>query len=134
MFFILGNFFPFYFTSSPKSENFKTMKKHLEISPFYTSGPKIMIMCYAILQIRHMTHIIVVFHFGQLFFPFTPLTSPPPLQKKKKKSSIWIVNQLIDSTKSFFLWKVTTKILKYCFPKLDYWMWCLRSLQVQEEL
>ena len=27
MFFILGNFLPFYLTSSPKSENFKTMKK-----------------------------------------------------------------------------------------------------------
>ena len=42
-FFILGNFLPFYPPNNPKNQNFKRKKKHLEISSFYTSVPKIMI-------------------------------------------------------------------------------------------
>ena len=62
----MANFFRFYLTSSPKSENFKAMKKTSgEISSFYTSVPKIMIICYSVLEIWHMTHVIIVFHFGQ---------------------------------------------------------------------
>ena len=43
--FILGNFQHFY-TSAQKNENFKKYKKHLEISSFNISVPKIMIICY----------------------------------------------------------------------------------------
>ena len=46
--FHFGLFLPFYPPSSPKNENFKTMKKHLEISSFYTSVTKIMIICYTV--------------------------------------------------------------------------------------
>ena len=50
-------------------------EKHLEISLFYTSVPKIMIICYIVLEIWCVTDVIVVFHFGLFFFflPFYPL-------------------------------------------------------------
>ena len=49
----------------------KKKKKHLEIS-FYTSVPKIMTICYTILEIWHVTNVIVLFCFGQ-FFTLLPL-------------------------------------------------------------
>ena len=56
--------------NSPKNENMEKMKKHLEISSFYTSVPKLMIIGYTILEIWQVTNVIVVFHFGQIFFLF----------------------------------------------------------------
>ena len=50
LFFILGQFLPFYPPNSPKNQNFKKMKKHLEIPSFYTSVPKIMIICYTLTE------------------------------------------------------------------------------------
>ena len=41
--------------NSPKNENFKKMKKHLEMSSFYTSLPKIVIICYTIPEIWYIT-------------------------------------------------------------------------------
>ena len=58
--------------NSPKNENFKKMKKHPDISSFYTSVPQIMIMCYTLPEIWHVTHVNVIFHFGQ-FFALLPL-------------------------------------------------------------
>ena len=45
----------------------KKWKQHLEISPFYKSVPKIMIVCYTVPEIWHVTDVIVIFPFG-LFF------------------------------------------------------------------
>ena len=50
-------------------------KKHLEISSFYTSVPKIMIICYTVSEIWHMTDVILTFHFV-LFFAFLLHKSP----------------------------------------------------------
>ena len=61
----------------PKNENFKKMKKNLEISSFYISLPKIMIIWNTVPEIWHMTDVII-FHFG-LFFAL--------LQSKKIKIS-----------------------------------------------
>ena len=49
----------------------KKKKKHLEISSFYTSVTELMIICYTVPEIWHMTDVIVIFHFG-LFLPFYP--------------------------------------------------------------
>ena len=49
----------------------KKWKKSLEISSFYTSASKIMIICYTFPEILHVTHIIVICHFG-LFFALLP--------------------------------------------------------------
>ena len=43
LFFILGHFSLFYPPNSPKNQNFKKMKKSLEISSFYICVPKIKI-------------------------------------------------------------------------------------------
>ena len=56
--------------NNPKNENIEKMKKHLEISSFYTCVPKLMIIGYTILEIWQVTNVIVVFHFGQFFFFF----------------------------------------------------------------
>ena len=62
-FVILGHFLPF---NKPKNKNFQKMKKKksLDISSFYTSVPKIMIICYTVPEIRHVTDVIRVFDFG----------------------------------------------------------------------
>ena len=47
-------------------------KKLLEISLFYNSVPKIMIICYTVTEIWRMTNVIVIFHFGLFFALLTP--------------------------------------------------------------
>ena len=49
----------------------KWKKKSHKIS-FYASVPKIMIICYTVPEIRHMTDVIFIFHFG-LIFALLPL-------------------------------------------------------------
>ena len=56
-----------------KIKIFKKWKKHLEISSFYRSVPKIMIMCCTVPE-WYVTDLIFIFHFG-LFFALLP---PPP--------------------------------------------------------
>ena len=46
-------------------------KKPLEISSFYTSVPKVMIICYTVPKIWCMMDVIFIFHFG-LFFALLP--------------------------------------------------------------
>ena len=50
-----------------KNQNFEKLKKYLEISSFYTSISKIMIICYTVPETWCMTDVTVIFHFG-LFF------------------------------------------------------------------
>ena len=63
---IFGHFLPFYPPNSLQNENTKKMKKCLEISSFYTSVPKIMIVGYTVPEISHKAERII-FHFGQFF-------------------------------------------------------------------
>ena len=81
-FITLDNFLPIYPLKTQKVKISKKWKKHLEISSFYTSAPKIMVICYTVPEIWHMTDVIVIFHFG-LFFAL----SPPPLTAQKMKIS-----------------------------------------------
>ena len=67
-------------------------KNHLEISSFYTSVPKIMIICHTVPEIWHVTYIIVIFHYG-LFFALLVL------QSKKSKSKSKIVQKIKISKK-----------------------------------
>ena len=59
-------FCPFTLLTTQKIKILKKWKKHLEIL-FYTSVPKIMIICYTVPEIWCMTNVIFIFHFG-LFF------------------------------------------------------------------
>ena len=76
-------FCPFTTLTAWKIEIKKKTKKHLEIS-FYTSVPKIMIICYTVPEILHVMNAIVIFHFG-LFFALLPPTQP----KKQKLFKKW---------------------------------------------
>ena len=78
----MHHFLPFYPPNSLKNENSKKMKKQLEISSFYASVPKIMILCYTVPEIWRLTDIIIIFHFGLFFTLLTP-TSPLTAQKMK---------------------------------------------------
>ena len=74
---VLGNLLPFYHTNNTKNQNSEKMskkKKNLKVSSFYTSVLKIMIICYTVPKILHVTDVIVIFHFG-LFFPFYNVTA-----------------------------------------------------------
>ena len=61
-------FLTFHLPNSPKNENIKKWKKHLEIS-LYPTVPKIMIIDYTAPEIWCMTDVIVIFHFGLFFAP-----------------------------------------------------------------
>ena len=81
--------FPFYSPNSPKNENFKTKKKKsLEISSFYTRVLKIMIRCYAIPEILHVSYVIVIVFWGAIVSPFTPLTAQKMKTYKKWKKHL----------------------------------------------
>ena len=80
----MGHFLLFYLPNSPKNQNLKKWKKHLEISSFYLSAPKIMIICYTVPEIWCETDVIVIFHFG-LFFALLPPNSPKNQNFEKMK-------------------------------------------------
>ena len=58
--------FPFTPLTAQKMKIPKKWKNHLEIS-FYTSVPKIMIICYTAPEIWWVMDAIVIFHFGHFF-------------------------------------------------------------------
>ena len=68
-------FCPFTPLTTQKIKILKKWKKHLEISSFYTSVPKIMIICYTVPEIWHVTDVII-FHFRSFFVLLPPLTVP----------------------------------------------------------
>ena len=82
----MGYFLPFYPRNSLNNENFKKVKKILEISSFYTSVTKIMIICYTAPEIWHVTHVII-FHFGLFFSLLAP--NSPKNQSLKKNEKLW---------------------------------------------
>ena len=71
LFLILGYFLHFYpLTTAQKIKIKKKWKKHLQISSFYISVPKIMIRWCTVPAIWCMIDVIVISHFG-LFHPLT---------------------------------------------------------------
>ena len=62
----------------------KKLKNGLEILSFYTSVPKIVIICFNVPEIWHMD-VIVIFHFGLFFCPFTPVIAQKNQNFNKKK-------------------------------------------------
>ena len=77
-------FFAFTPLTTRNMKNSTKMRKTLEISSFYTSVPKIMIICYTVPEKWHMIHVIFNFHFG-LFFALSPPNSPKNQNFKKMK-------------------------------------------------
>ena len=121
-FVILGHFLPFYPPNSPKNENIKKKKKkrkYLEISSFYTSVPKLMIIGYTVLGIWCVTIVTIVFYFGQ-FLTFHPLNSPKNKNFKKKK------RKKTPGHTSFYA--STPKIMIICYTVLE--IWCVTDVIV----
>ena len=95
--------------NSPKNENFKKMKKRLEISSFYTSVPKIMIICYTVSMVCDRCN--CYFILGYFFYPFTPITAQKMKISKKMEKSLEI--------SSFY--KIVPKIMMICYTGPDIW-------------
>ena len=80
---------------NPKNQNFeKLKKKHLETSSLYTSVAKIMIICYTVPWIWHITDLFCFF-ISSYFLPFYLPNSPKNknLEKMKKKPGDIIILQ-----------------------------------------
>ena len=74
-FFVILTIFCLFTPYKPeKSKFWKKWKTCLEIS-FYTSVPKIKIICYIAPDIWHLTDVINIFHFGLFFALLTPPSS-----------------------------------------------------------
>ena len=74
LFFILGYFLLFCPPKRPKNQNFKKRKKKksFEILSFYTSVPKIIIICYTVPEAWRVTDVIFIFYFGLVFVLLPP--------------------------------------------------------------
>ena len=94
----------------------KTWKKHLEISSFYTSVPKIMITGYTVAEILHVTDVIVIFYFG---LEFSLLLRPPPSSEQCQK---WKKCLEISS-----LYTSAPKIMIICFTVPE--IWCVTDVK-----
>ena len=58
--------------TTQKVKILKKWKKQLDISSFYTGIPNIMIVCYTVPEIWHVTSVIAIFHFGLLLALLPP--------------------------------------------------------------
>ena len=90
--------------TAQKIKILKQWKKHLEISSFYISVPKIMIICYSVSEIWRVTDVIVIFHLGLIFCPFTPLTAQKIKILKKWKKHLEISSFYIRLSKIMIRW------------------------------
>ena len=112
--FILGYFFfPFTPPNHSKTENFKKMGKNswrYEISSFYTSVPKIRVICYTVPEISCETGVIVIFHFG-LFLALLPPNSPKNQNFKKMKKIAWRYHHFTQFYQK--LWSYAILFLRY---------------------
>ena len=79
-------FCPFTPLTAQKMKISKKITKCLEISSFYTSVPKIMIIGYTVLELWRVPDIIAIFHF-ELFFTLSPPNSPKNENVKQMKKA-----------------------------------------------
>ena len=87
--------------------------KCLEISLFYISIPKIMMICYTVPEIWCMTDVIVIFHFG-LFFA---LLQPKKSKLYKNKKNTWRYDHFIYVCHKF--WSDDVRFLRYGVRRTD---------------
>ena len=118
LFFILGYFLPIYPPPLPlttwKIKIKIKWKKCLEISSFYTSIPKIMIICYTVPEIRHMTDVFFILGY---FLPFySPPNSPKNQNLTKMKKQHKISTFYTNVPKIMIRWCT----LMYSWPQI----WC----------
>ena len=100
----------------------KKWNKKLEISSFYTSVPKLMIICYTVPEIWCVMDVTFIFHFGPFFALLLPITAQKlKISKKWKKDleissfytivpKIMIINYTVSE-----IWHVTDVIVLFHF-------------------
>ena len=116
--------FELYFSLLPRNKNFKKKwSKHQRL--LKKNIPKIMI-CFTVLEVWHLTDVILIFHFG-LFLPFpppSPLPPPTPLplvaQKTKMPGDIILLHNQVPKIMIICytvrkIWCVTDVILIFHF-------------------
>ena len=109
-----GLFSPFP-PNNPKNQKsfWKNEKgKHLEISSFYTSAPKIMIICCTVPEIWCVTDIII-FH----FLTFYPINNPKNQFLKKMKANPWRYHHFTQVYQK--LWPDGVQFLRYSAKQTD---------------
>ena len=82
-----GPFFPL-LPNNLKNQNFDKLKKTPGNIIILQKCTKIMIICYTIPEIWHVTDVIVIFHFGLFFALLRPLTALNIKISKKWKTSL----------------------------------------------
>ena len=119
-FFVILDYFLFfallYTLNNLKNQNFEKMKK-THRDTFYTSVPKIMIICYTVLEIWLMT-CNFYFSFWAIFCPFTPPTAQKLRIFKKWEKPLEISLFYISVPKIMFRWYTVPEI--WCAT--DRWM------------
>ena len=126
------------------------MIKSLEISSFYTSVQKIMIICYTVPEIWHLTDVIVSFHFG-LFFALLPPNSLKNKNFKKMRETTGDIiilhnctrNQLVPNCSShtpdivqdscncyFSFWAMFCSFYPLTAPKMKILKQCKKNLEI----
>ena len=98
-----------------KIEVLKKWKKKLEISSFYKSVPKIMIICFTAPEIWCMTNAII-FHFG-LFFPFYPNNSSNNQNLTKNEKKTWRYHQFMQEYQKS--WSYAIVLLRYACDRCN---------------
>ena len=121
------SFLSFYLTYNLKNENFEKMK-HLEVS-FYTSAPKIMIICYTVPKIWHVMDVYNYFPFSAILCNFIPLRAPKnKIFKKLKKHLVMFIKIMIRwctvpeilSEQTVTKWHIEVRAL---FKKINVKLW-----------
>ena len=105
----MGFFYPFTPVTVQKIKFQKKWKRHLEISSFYRSIPKIMIIWYNVPEIWQLLFFILAY-----FLPFYPLTWPKNENFKKMKK---------DTRRYHHFTKVYQKLWSYAILFLRYAAW-----------
>ena len=120
--FHFGLFLPFQPPSLtvPKIKFQKNEKKGLEISSFYTSVPKNMIICFTVPEIWHVIHVIV-FHFGLPFALFPPNSPKNQNFKKMGKKKPGVSSFYICVPKIMIRWCTVSEI------------WCAKDGRTDEK-
>ena len=103
------------------TQNIKILKKwkiSSEISSFYSSAPKILIICYTVPEIWRVTDVICIFHFG-LFLPFYLPNSPKKQNLKKMKKNSWRYDHFTHVYQK--LWLHDARFKRYGERRTDGW-------------
>ena len=119
-----ANFCPVTHLTAKKMKTSKKWKKHPEISPFNTSAPKIMAICFPVPEIWHVR--CNYFHYG-LFFALLPPPPPPTttMPNSLKNETSKTMQKLVEI--SSFYTCVPKIIIRWCtVPEI----WCTTDRQM----